>query len=70
MQGLYNNFIPLPLVHLMDEHGSQHVHIAPEAFKVARAEFPDQIDIWQKALPRTLEGGLESVRKRGPILVS
>lgn len=64
-QGLYGNYIPLPLVHLTDEFGFQHVHIAPEAFEVTKAEFPDQIDFWQNALPGDLNGNLESVRKQG-----
>lgn len=63
-QGLYDTFIPLPLVHLTDKLGFQHVHIAPEAFKVAKAEFPDQIDFWQNSLPGSLKGNLESVRER------
>ena len=62
-QGLYGTFVPLPLVHLTDKLGFQHVHIAPEAFKVAKAEFPDQIAFWQNALPDYLKGNLESVRE-------
>jgi hypothetical protein len=36
------------------------VHIAPEAFNVSSAEFPDQIDVWESALPDGIT--LESVR--------
>jgi len=49
------------LVLLSDSCGKQAVHIAPEAFAVASAEFPDQIDFWQDALPGDLKGQLESV---------
>ena len=52
------NYLPIPLVLLTDSQGNQDVHIAPEAFAVASAEFPDQIDIWQDAT----DGKLESVR--------
>lgn len=61
-QGLYGNYIPLPLVHLTSKLGFQHVHIAPEAFKITQAGFPDQIDFWQNALPGDLKGNLQSVR--------
>ena len=54
----------MPLVHLTDKLGSQRVHIAPEAFIVAKAEFPDQIEFWQESLPKNLTGGLESVREQ------
>lgn len=60
----------MPLVHLTDKLGFQHVHIAPEAFEVAEAEFPDQIDFWQNVLPQGLKGNLESVRGHGHIFVS
>jgi hypothetical protein len=46
---------------LTDSSGNQAVHIAPEAFQVASAEFPDEIDVWQKALPGGIKGGLASV---------
>jgi len=46
---------------LSDSSGNQAVHIAPEAFAVASAEFPDQINFWQDALPGDLKGQLESV---------
>ncbi|PPQ84793.1 hypothetical protein CVT25_007425 [Psilocybe cyanescens] len=38
-----------------------NVHIAPEAFTVASAEFPDQIDVWQNALPGALKGKLSTL---------
>jgi hypothetical protein len=46
---------------LTDDDGIQHVHIAPEAFIVAKTEFADQLDYWQNALPGRLKGDLESV---------
>ena len=52
------NYLPIPLVLLTDSQGNQNVHIAPEAFVVASAEFPDQIGVWQNAA----HGKLESVR--------
>lgn len=59
---LFTNFIPTPLALLTDKDGSQSVHISPEAFLVASAEFPDQIDVWQNALPGPLKGKLDTVR--------
>jgi hypothetical protein len=59
---LYLNFLPIPLAYLTEKDGSQNVHIVPEAFQVASAEFPDQISVWQNALPGALKGKLESVR--------
>nr|GAT56785.1 predicted protein [Mycena chlorophos] len=58
---LYISYLPTPLVLLTAEDGSQHVHIAPEAFTVASAEFPDQIDFWQDALPGELKGQLATL---------
>ena len=46
---LFLTFIPFPVVLLNDEAGRQHLHIAPEAFKVASAEFADEIGFWQSA---------------------
>ena len=55
----------MPLVHLSDNLGKQHVHIAPEAFTVARTEFTaEQIKFWQDSLPGDLKGSLESVREQ------
>ena len=58
---LFLSFVPLPLVLLTDEQGVQAVHIAPEAFTVASAEFGDEISFWQNALPGSLNGQLQSV---------
>ena len=55
--GAFVNYLPTPLVLLTDSQGNQNVHIAPEAFAVASAEFPDQINVWQDAT----QGKLESV---------
>lgn len=58
---LFLNFLPTPLALLTEADGSQNVRIAPEAFTVASAEFPDQIDVWQNALPGALKGKLSTV---------
>ena len=58
---LYVTYLPIPLVLLTEQDGSQNVYIAPEAFKVASDEFEDEIDFWQDALPGHLKGKLESV---------
>ncbi|KAH9478024.1 Peptidase S41 family protein ustP [Psilocybe cubensis] len=58
---LFLNFLPTPLALLTEADGSQNVHIAPEAFTVASAEFPDQIDVWQNALPGPLKGKLSTL---------
>ncbi|KAJ7497391.1 hypothetical protein FB451DRAFT_1018980 [Mycena latifolia] len=58
---LYISYLPTPLVLLTASDGSQNVHIAPEAFNVASAEFPDQIEFWQDALPGNLKGRLASL---------
>ncbi|KAF8960420.1 hypothetical protein BDZ97DRAFT_1307262 [Flammula alnicola] len=58
---LFLNFLPTPLALLTERDGTQNVHIAPEAFQVASAEFPDQIDVWQNALPGPLKGQLASL---------
>ncbi|KAI0754235.1 hypothetical protein C8Q80DRAFT_1265903 [Daedaleopsis nitida] len=58
---LFVSYLPTPLVLLTDKFGIQTVHIAPEAFKVASAEFPDEIQTWQDALPGALKGQLESL---------
>lgn len=59
---LFLTYIPLPVVLLTDFKGEQAVHVAPEAFKVAQAEFADELEYWQKSLPGKLNGQLESVR--------
>ncbi|KAJ7770130.1 hypothetical protein DFH07DRAFT_768685 [Mycena maculata] len=58
---LYISYLPTPLVLLAGSDGSQQVHIAPGAFTVASAEFPDQIEFWQDALPGNLRGKLASL---------
>lgn len=57
----YVTYIPTPVVLLTEVDGSQNVYIAPEAFKVASAEFGDEIEFWQNALPGKLKGQLSSV---------
>ncbi len=58
---LFLTFVPLPVVLLTDSNGNQAVHIAPEAFQVASAEFADEIQFWQDSLPGNLRGQLASV---------
>ena len=66
----YVNYLPIPLVLLTDKRGSQHVTIAPAAFEVASAEFPDQIELWQNSLPPWLKGKLESLNGARVILIN
>ena len=54
--------LPIPLALLTDPNGTQNIHIAPEAFAVASAEFPEELHVWQNALPDNLKGKLEEVR--------
>ena len=68
-EAAFLSFLPTPLVLLTDAHGEQAVHIAPEAFNVTSLEFPDQIDIWEKALPESVEG-LSSVGPAVPCIFS
>ncbi|KLO14415.1 hypothetical protein SCHPADRAFT_872766 [Schizopora paradoxa] len=58
---LFLTFVPLPVVLLTDSQGNQAVHIAPEAFQVASAEFADEIQFWQDSLPGNLKGQLASL---------
>ncbi|KAI0355821.1 hypothetical protein OH77DRAFT_1424077 [Trametes cingulata] len=58
---LFLTFVPTPLVLLTDAFGRQSVHIAPEAFTVATAEFKDEVQFWQDALPGDLKGKLASL---------
>ncbi|KAF8967856.1 hypothetical protein BDZ97DRAFT_1801579 [Flammula alnicola] len=58
---LYITYIPLPLVLLTAADGSQNVHIAPEAFKVASNEFKDEVEFWQQSLPGRLKGKLATL---------
>ncbi|KAJ8077341.1 hypothetical protein PM082_001771 [Marasmius tenuissimus] len=67
---LYISYLPLPLVLLTEADGkSQNVYIAPEAFKVATAEFGDEIEFWQDALPGKLNGQLESLSGARVLLI-
>ncbi|KAF8345916.1 hypothetical protein F5887DRAFT_1061550 [Amanita rubescens] len=59
--GLYITYLPLPLVLLTEEDGSQNMYIAPEAFSVASAEFKGDIQFWQNALPGQLKGELSTL---------
>ncbi|KAF9467967.1 hypothetical protein BDZ94DRAFT_1210518 [Collybia nuda] len=61
VSSLFVNYLPIPLTLLTDAKGNQDVHIAPEAFTVASAEFPDQIQVWQDSLPGSLKGNLQSL---------
>ncbi|KAF8888526.1 hypothetical protein BD779DRAFT_1439887 [Infundibulicybe gibba] len=56
---LFVNYVPLPLSLITETDGSQNIRIAFEAFEVASAEFPDQIEFWQNALPGSLKGNLQ-----------
>ncbi|KAF7315578.1 hypothetical protein MIND_00073200 [Mycena indigotica] len=58
---VFISYLPTPLALLTTEDGFQHVHIAPEAFAIASAEFPDQIELWQNALPGDLKGQLATL---------
>ncbi|KAK0485881.1 hypothetical protein IW261DRAFT_1452570 [Armillaria novae-zelandiae] len=66
---LYVSYLPTPLVLLSDHTGTQHVHIAPEAFSVASAEFGHEIEYWQKRLPGTLKGKLQSLSGARVLLI-
>ncbi|KAJ3847185.1 hypothetical protein EV368DRAFT_51615 [Lentinula lateritia] len=59
---LYISYLPTPLVLLTAADGRQNVHIAPEAFAVASAEFGEEIEFWQNALPGKLQGQLETLK--------
>ncbi|KAF8622711.1 hypothetical protein AX15_006802 [Amanita polypyramis BW_CC] len=59
--GLYVTYLPLPLVLLTEKDGTQNVHIAPEAFSVASAEFKEELEFWQNALPGHLKGALSTL---------
>ncbi|KAJ4483317.1 hypothetical protein J3R30DRAFT_3285060 [Lentinula aciculospora] len=58
---LYISYLPTPLVLLTAADGQQNVHIAPEAFTVASAEFGEEIEFWQSILPGKLRGQLETL---------
>ncbi|KJA25540.1 hypothetical protein HYPSUDRAFT_64718 [Hypholoma sublateritium FD-334 SS-4] len=67
---LFVNYLPTPLVLLTAADGTQNVHIAYEAFTVASAEFPDQISVWQDALPLGLKGKLETLSGAKVLLIN
>ncbi|KAJ6625541.1 hypothetical protein B0H10DRAFT_1782971 [Mycena sp. CBHHK59/15] len=67
---LYISYLPTPLVLLTALDGSQNVHIAPEAFSVASAEFPDEIEFWQHSLPGHLKGQLSSLSGAKVLLIN
>ncbi|KAG6813617.1 hypothetical protein H0H92_009234 [Tricholoma furcatifolium] len=67
---LYVTYLPIPLVLLTDSNGVQHVHIAPEAFKVASAEFGEDIEFWEDALPGDLKGKLSSLSGAKVLLIN
>ncbi|KAJ7888242.1 hypothetical protein B0H13DRAFT_2533563, partial [Mycena leptocephala] len=67
---LFLNFLPIPLTLLTDKDGSQNVYIVPEAFRVASAEFADEISVWQDALPGSLKGKLESLSGAKVLLIN
>ena len=46
---LFLNFLPIPVVLLNNAEGKQQLHISPEAFEVASAEFADEIGFWESA---------------------
>ncbi|EEB91861.1 hypothetical protein MPER_09715, partial [Moniliophthora perniciosa FA553] len=66
---IFISYLPLPLVLLAEPHGGQNVYIAPEAFKVATAEFEGEIEVWQNALPGELRGQLESLSGAQVLLI-
>ncbi|RDB27918.1 Peptidase S41 family protein ustP [Hypsizygus marmoreus] len=69
LKAAFVNFLPIPLALITGANGTQEVHIAPEAFTVASAEFPDQIDVWQNALPGSLKGKLEMLSGAKVLLI-
>ncbi|KAF9051220.1 hypothetical protein BDZ89DRAFT_1154116 [Hymenopellis radicata] len=63
-------YLPVPLVLLTGEDGSQAVHIAPEAYQVAKAEFGDNLEFWENALPGNLKGQLRSLSGARVLLIN
>ncbi|KAK7005599.1 hypothetical protein R3P38DRAFT_3326167 [Favolaschia claudopus] len=63
-------YLPTPLALLTAEDGTQQVHIAPEAFSIASAEFPDQIEFWQASLDGNLKGQLASLSGAKVLLIN
>ncbi|THV02344.1 hypothetical protein K435DRAFT_920625 [Dendrothele bispora CBS 962.96] len=66
---LYISYLPTPLVLLTQPDGEQNVFIAPEAFDVASAEFGEEIEFWQNALPGELKGQLQSLSGARVLLI-
>ncbi|KAG5641475.1 hypothetical protein DXG03_005115 [Asterophora parasitica] len=64
------NYLPIPLSLITAKDGSQNVHISPEAFTVATAEFPDQIQFWQDSLKWPLTGKLQSLAGAKVLLIN
>lgn len=64
------NYLPIPLSLLSAPDGTQNVHISPEAFTVASAEFPDQIQFWQDSLGPLYKGKLESFSGAKVLLIN
>jgi len=65
------NYLPTPLSLLTAPDGTQAVYIAPEAFTIAKAEFPDQIQFWQDfPLLGPLKGQLESLSGAKVLLIN
>ncbi|KAF5378755.1 hypothetical protein D9615_006970 [Tricholomella constricta] len=69
-QAAFTNFLPTPMSLLTAPDGTQSVHISPEAFTVAKAEFPDQIQFWQDSLLGPLKGKLESLSGAKVLLIN
>ncbi|KAG6872814.1 hypothetical protein C0995_006413 [Termitomyces sp. Mi166 len=67
---LYVTYLPIPLVLLTDSDGTQSIHIAPEAYKVASAEFGEDIQFWDDALPGELTGKLSSLSGAKVLLIN
>lgn len=62
-------YLPTPLVLITELDGSQNVYIAPEAYDIAQAEFADQLEFWEEALPDTLKGNLRSLSGARVLLI-
>ncbi|KAG6832421.1 hypothetical protein H0H87_001581 [Tephrocybe sp. NHM501043] len=67
---LYVTYLPIPLVLLTNSDGTQNVYIAPEAFKVATAEFGEDIQFWENALSGELNGKLSSLSGAKVLLIN
>lgn len=65
---LFLTYLPIPVVQLTDPSGVQSVYIAPEAFNVSSVEFADEIQVWEDALPGSLQ--LESVGVCLPVCIA